>query len=326
MANTPLHIPSLVSRGKWNDYRQDIWGDSFNWSWVRPWSQLKYLVIHHTVTKHEATPDDIALLHKARGWAGIGYHFVITKDGVVHYVGDISTARANVANKNEQVIGITMVGDFTKHLPSDDQIRSAHDLCHFFLFESPSLPTLSSWDNLVGHKDLQATACPGTSWPDDMRQRIIDRRVYSAEPIPEPTPQPLPTPEPLPGSPTPEPSQPVYSDPATKIDMGDFGGVMTLGDVQKMFDGIAGELEECNATPKLPDVIVNGGQKIDVGDGFGVGTLTTVRKLLNDYKQDLVDCQNGQPDRRLKQAKDIMFGNGFWFIKYFQLKELLKGV
>lgn len=186
MANTPLSPKTLIDRKKWQDDRQTIWGDSFNWSWVRPWNQLQGILIHHSVTKHEATADDVALLHKARGWGGIGYHFVITKDGVVHYVGDISTARAHVENKNEKFIGICMIGDFTKHLPSDEQIMSAHDLVKFFLTETPSLPTLNNWNQLGGHKDQQATACPGSSWPNDMRQRIIDRRIYS--PVTPPTP------------------------------------------------------------------------------------------------------------------------------------------
>lgn len=198
MARTDLHIPDLLNRGKWNDYRDKIGQGAYNWSWIRPWSQLKYVVIHHSVTIHEATPDDIALLHKARGWGSIGYHFVITKDGVVHYVGDISTARANVANMNEQVIGICLVGDFTKHLPSDEQIRSAHDLSKFFFFQAPSLPTLIDWQQLKGHKDLDATACPGSSWPNDMRQRIIDKRVYAPQPTTPPPPviQPPVTPTP----------------------------------------------------------------------------------------------------------------------------------
>jgi hypothetical protein len=230
MPNTSLYPKALVERGKWHDYRQGIWGDSFDWSWVRSWSQIKYLVIHHTVTKHDATPDDIALLHKARGWSGIGYHFVITSDGMVHYVGDISTARANVLNKNEQIIGITMVGDFTKHLPSDAQIESAHDLCAFLLFETPSIPTLNNWSQLVGHKDLQATACPGTSWPDDMRQRIIDRRIYTAQPTPEPTPEPEPTPTPVP------PVVIIVNDPEQIINLGKIGeveyGDMKLKDIR----------------------------------------------------------------------------------------------
>lgn len=199
MADTPLHPKTLIDRGKWNDYRDEIWGDSYNWNWVRPWSQLKGILIHHSVTTHDATPDDVALLHKARGWGGIGYHFVIDKAGIVYYVGDISTARAHVADKNEAYIGICLIGDFTKHLPSDEQIKSAHDIVKFFLMEAPSLPTLDTWDDLGGHKDQQATACPGTSWPNDMRDRIVKRIPYTPSPTPTPTPPP-PTPTPPPPS------------------------------------------------------------------------------------------------------------------------------
>ena len=176
-ASTDLTIPNA----KFIDYRMPIWGNSYTWSWVRPYAQAQYLVIHHTVTKHEATPDDIALLHKARGWGGIGYHFVITKDGTIYYVGDLSTARANVANMNEKVIGITLVGDFTKHLPSDTQIMSAHTLCDFLIHNCPALTNITSWDNLVGHKDLQATACPGTSWPNDMKNRVVNNLPYTPQ-------------------------------------------------------------------------------------------------------------------------------------------------
>lgn len=190
MSDISLTIPDLESRGKWHDYRKDIWGDSFNWSWERTTKEVQFLVIHHTVTKHEATADDIALLHKARGWAGIGYHFVITKDGIVHYVGDVGTARANVLDMNEKVIGITMVGDFTKHLPSDDQILSAHDLCKFFLQNKAIWPNLTGWEKVVGHKELQATACPGNDWKDtssSLYNRIVGRIPYTPAPEP-PTP------------------------------------------------------------------------------------------------------------------------------------------
>lgn len=225
MSDTPLHIPSLVSRNKFVDYRDEIWGDSYNWSWNRPTSDVKYLVIHHTVTSHDATPDDIALLHKARGWAGIGYHFVITKDGTVWYVGDVGTARANVLDMNEKVIGITLVGDFTKHLPSDDQILSAHDLCAWFLEQKHIWKAFESgWAAVVGHKELQATECPGNDWKDtasSLYNRIKGRIPYSTPPQPDPTPEPPPAvPNPSPpaspppsGPPSESPSQPPSSEP-----------------------------------------------------------------------------------------------------------------
>lgn len=185
MANTELQIPSLGD--KFIDYRQPIWGNSFTWSWERPFSQVQYIVFHHSVTDHDATPDDIALIHKARGWAGVGYHFIITKDGRVWYVGDISTARAHVKDMNEKVIGICMIGDFTKHLPSDAQINSGHLLASFLL---KHFSQLKGWaESVKGHKDLQATACPGTSWNGElggMKDRLEKNIPYTPpEPIKE---------------------------------------------------------------------------------------------------------------------------------------------
>lgn len=194
MADTPLYIPSLVERDKWKDYRMGVWGNSYTWSWIRPWEQIKYTVIHHSVTTpsgdSQRDVDYIAKLHENRGWDGIGYHFVITPDGVVWYVGDLSTARANVANLNEQVIGICLVGDFTKGNPTDDQVISAHDLCDFFINHMPQLVNVQDWSALKGHQDLQATQCPGSSWKAEsggsMKWRIETRTPYTPQPQPLP--------------------------------------------------------------------------------------------------------------------------------------------
>ena len=185
MGNTSISIPELGD--KFNDYRDEIWGNSYTWSWERPITQVKYAVIHHTVTSPNATPDAIAALHKARGWSGIGYHFVIPGNGIVYYVGDISTARANVANLNEQVLGIALCGDFTKDLPTDAQIDSAHKLVKWMI-DVASIPNINGWEDMVGHKELQATACPGTIWkgaPDSMYERIKNNIPYTpASPTP----------------------------------------------------------------------------------------------------------------------------------------------
>jgi len=193
MADTPLYVPTLEERSKFTDYRKGIWGDSFNWYGSRSWDQVKYAVIHHSVTNptndSKSDVDYIAYLHKQRGWGGVGYHFIITADGMVWYVGDISTMRANVADKNHEVIGICLVGDFTKGNPTDDQILSAHDLCEFLLFNTPSIPNLKDWGQLTGHKELQATQCPGTYWKgvdDSIFERIKNRIPYTPQPLPEP--------------------------------------------------------------------------------------------------------------------------------------------
>ncbi len=175
MAKTDLSIPSLGK--KYVDLRDSIPGDSYNFSWVRPLSQVNYLAIHHSNGPDTKTPDEIAEVHiNNNGWGGIGYHFLIAKDGTVFYVGDISTARANVANLNEQVLGICIIGNFTEgRSPSSSQLDSANKLCDFFINNYPDLSNVNSWDKLRGHKELpgQSTPCPGDNWPE-WRIQIVE--------------------------------------------------------------------------------------------------------------------------------------------------------
>lgn len=166
MAKTDLTIPSLGD--KFIDLRDGITGDSYTWSWERDLSQVNYLAIHQTSGLDTQTPQDIANIHiNINGWGGIGYHFLIARDGIVYYAGDISTARANVANLNEQVIGIGLIGNFTQgRIPASEQLDSCHKLCEFLL-NYPDLSNLNSWDKVRGHKELpnQTTNCPGDDWP-----------------------------------------------------------------------------------------------------------------------------------------------------------------
>lgn len=173
MAKIDLVIPSLGN--KFSDLRDVLPGDAYNFSWERDLSQVNFLVIHHTSTPDTQTPKEIAQSHiNNNGWAGIGYHFLIDKQGLVYYVGDISTARANVANLNEQVVGIGLIGNFSTQAPSDEQLESTHKLCEFFL-NYPALPNLTSWDCVKGHKELpnQTTNCPGESW-DLWKTQIVE--------------------------------------------------------------------------------------------------------------------------------------------------------
>lgn len=190
MARTDLSIPTLGR--KFVDLRDSIPGDSYNWSWVRSLSQVNYLAIHHTAGPDTQTPEQIANFHiNSNSWGGIGYHFLIAKDGAVYYVGDISTARANVANLNDQVLGICLIGNFTQgRLPTNEQLDSAHKLCDFFISHFPDLSNVNSWASVRGHKELpgQSTACPGDNW--------LSWRIQIVEGIiPDETPQP-PTPTP----------------------------------------------------------------------------------------------------------------------------------
>lgn len=163
---TDLTISSLGN--KFVDLRDALPGDAYKWSWERPLTEIKYLAIHHSATDASATAKEIAKIHVEKNlWGGIGYHFIIGKDGAVYYVGDISTARANVANLNEVVLGICLIGNFTKgQMPTSAQLDSCRRLCEFLINFEP-LSNISGWISVKAHREFpgQSTICPGDSWP-----------------------------------------------------------------------------------------------------------------------------------------------------------------
>ncbi len=172
MGNFTFSVPALGTQ--YNDYRQQILGDSFNWSWVRPLTEIRYLTIHHSAGPDNQTPDDIATYHvNSRGWGGIGYHFVITKNGDTYYVGDLTTARAHVLNLNHLALGICLIGSFVAGVePTFSQIISTHELCAQLLFRTPEIPGISAWEDVVGHQNLSPTQCPGNTW-QNWRTKVV---------------------------------------------------------------------------------------------------------------------------------------------------------
>ena len=208
-----IRIPSLGN--KFQDYRNDIPGDSYNFGPTIIAGKVRYFALHHSVTAQTAKGDgdwksecnSIARSHIAQGWAGIGYRFVICSDGTVVYVGDLSHGGAAVTGNNDIIFSACLVGDFTKELPTAMQVHSAHVLTDWFINHMPQYPQIDSWNDLIGHKDAAEllrlpgatpTACPGSNWRalgDSLRDRVIADR-WQGYPWPEPpsSPSPLPSP------------------------------------------------------------------------------------------------------------------------------------
>lgn len=189
-----VNIPSLGD--KFKDYRDEINGNSYTWGPVINAIKINGFVFHHSVTKQTAKVDGnwkkevdiIANLHLSQGWEGIAYRFVIASSGHVLYVGDLSHGGSAVANNNDHLFSACFIGDFTKELPTASQVHSAHVLAKFFLTQMPQYPNLKSWDQVKGHKNFNATQCPGTNWEsvsDSLRNRIVND-VFQGYPDPQP--------------------------------------------------------------------------------------------------------------------------------------------
>ncbi len=70
------------------------------------------IVLHCSATREgeRVTVADIDRWHRARGFNGIGYHYVIYADGSIHEGRPLSKAGAHVAGHNATTVGICYVG------------------------------------------------------------------------------------------------------------------------------------------------------------------------------------------------------------------------
>src|SRR5690349_12207456 len=75
-------------------------------------SRIREIIIHYTATYDDDPSVTVAVIdgwHKARGWAGVGYHFVIYLDGTVHIGRPLHVVGAH-APPNTGRVGICYVG------------------------------------------------------------------------------------------------------------------------------------------------------------------------------------------------------------------------
>ena len=137
-------------------------------SWIppvtaRPW---RWIVIHHSDTEVGGLAA-IDKMHKAKGWDGVGYDFVIgngtdTADGTVEptfrWREQIIGAHAKTPDNrfNEYGIGICLVGNMMDHPPTARQLASVEKLTAFLMATYHIAP-----DHIMGHGDTKQTLCPG---------------------------------------------------------------------------------------------------------------------------------------------------------------------
>ncbi len=86
-----------------------------------------HIIIHHT-----ASSDRPALTfhreHIKRGWGGIGYHYIIRRNGVIEQGRPENAIGAHTRGKNNVSIGIALTGNFQIIHPSVEQILSLRNL------------------------------------------------------------------------------------------------------------------------------------------------------------------------------------------------------
>lgn len=164
----------------------------------RPW---KFVVLHHTASD-EGNVESIHEAHlrrkdsAGRPWMGIGYHFVIGNgngmpDGEIEstfrWKQQLHGAHAGGTKPefNELGIGIALIGNFQKKPPTEQQLRSVKRLVR-----SLAQDYRIASSNIIGHKDIRTTECPGELFPlqdvvADLERSLPPEDRHSLNPHPQ---------------------------------------------------------------------------------------------------------------------------------------------
>ncbi len=139
-----------------------------------PLREWEFIVLHHTATAEGDVPT-INKEHQKRkdsggaAWRGIGYHFLIgngkgMKDGEIEptfrWIEQADGAHAGSLPHNERGIGICLVGNFNKTVPTKKQLASLKKLMAWLKTET-DIPD----ERILKHSDIKSTACPGKKFP-----------------------------------------------------------------------------------------------------------------------------------------------------------------
>ena len=128
-----------------------------------PRLSTEVIVIHHTgfpnVDKDSAAVDIHRYHQEVNGWAGIGYHYLIRKDGMIEQGRRPEMIGAHAYQHNKNSIGICLAGNFNIGDPTKAQLSSVKELVTW-LCRKYNLNSMKD-GVIVGHRDLNDTSCPG---------------------------------------------------------------------------------------------------------------------------------------------------------------------
>lgn len=121
-----------------------------------------HIVIHcsYTPSSMDIGLKEIDTWHRERGWWGIGYHYVIRRDGTIEHGRPFDTIGAHVRGHNDSSIGICVVGGASNSVDkAEDNFTVNQGIALHELLQQ--LCQIYPEAQVVGHKDLDDTReCP----------------------------------------------------------------------------------------------------------------------------------------------------------------------
>lgn len=129
---------------------------------TREFKTITRIVVHHTMTRSDVTPERLAQMHVAQGVPGIRYHYLVNGDGTIHWTQPLSAVLPQTTLKevNEEGVAVALAGNFSKTVPAELQLQGAAQIIAYLLDELGL-----DIDVAVGRSEVDSgVISPGTQW------------------------------------------------------------------------------------------------------------------------------------------------------------------
>jgi N-acetyl-anhydromuramyl-L-alanine amidase AmpD len=142
----------------------------------------EFIIVHHSggtdanslADTSNQTAKIIEDWHLSKGWEGIGYHYIIVKDGSTWRGRPEQFHGAHTVNYNQKSIGICVVGNFDATLPTKEQETSLAGLLRDIMARY-NIPAYK----IVPHRKFAQKTCYGNklsdTWAGDLASAPIDK-------------------------------------------------------------------------------------------------------------------------------------------------------
>lgn len=133
------------------------------YKWAMPLSKRSatdLLILHHAAAA-SCTAEDVHRWHVGNGWAGIGYHYLVRKDGTIYHGRPEDTVGAHAYGANSHSIGVCFEGNY--------QVEPTMPAAQLAAGQALVTDIKRRWGitKVIGHKDVagSTTDCPGKYFP-----------------------------------------------------------------------------------------------------------------------------------------------------------------
>jgi hypothetical protein len=220
VADAAMDQPAIVPRSGWGADESLRFDNSGAETWPSEYSPMQKAIVHHTAGRN-GDPNPAATVRAiywaksiSRGFGDIGYNFLIDEQGRIYegrhsrdYAsGETPTGEdlagnvirgGHARNYNDGTVGIAFLGNFQNRQPTTAARVALERFLAWKLerhglsplgksvYRNPVLGNTKDLYNISGHRNVNATACPGdTFYPTfpQLRQRVASRIAAATGP------------------------------------------------------------------------------------------------------------------------------------------------